>query len=1225
MLEIRNVTKVYHSKNGNSVKALDNISVTFPETGMVFILGKSGSGKSTLLNVIGGLDGYDSGEFVIKGKSSKDFANSDFDAYRNTFIGFIFQEYNILDDFTVGANIGLALELQGKKATNEKISAILEQVEMLDYAKRKPNELSGGQKQRIAIARALVKDPEIIMADEPTGALDSNTGKQIFDTLKELSKTKLVIIVSHDRDFAEQYGDRIIEMKDGNILSDVTKHKVAAKSVSDGLLKMSDSLLRIEKGYQLTLQDLELINAYLREQPAEILVSGDSRINTGVRNTAGISADNTSAVFKDTDEKNDVKVKEYDKKQTKFIRSRLPFKNAFKIGSSSLGHKKFRLVVTILLSLIAFALFGFADTLGAYDKIVATTDSIMDSNVKNASFSLGLKHTYSYPNGERDDYSYFNSAAMNDDDIKSLSDKTGMKFIPVFNGTAGEGWGGGKINISGMMASTDKIGAGTAYTGELYGFTVLTSNDVSSLGFNLTGKMPTEKDEIVITKFMCDEFNLTGFTNIQHNEKISADNLQIDTLGGANSIIGKHFTIQMNGMIQTFKICGVIDTAFDTQRYAEYIPSDNNQQSGDGAEAGMDIMGMMMQLELENTLEYGFHALGYIHSEKLSEMAENMRNYMGGANSVGSYMNGWSLCLRLPSDQNAHAEMMGVVDGMGYIDMGWSQYINRVGTSADIESLKGVEFFDGRTTKTLKENEMLVPDSVINNMSSDSNVTDKVVAALTALYGSEAAQRADGQFDMNTLLTELPKEQYINALTVTDENREILKKKQYQEDTGIWLGDEPLPEGVQYSDEQLLNILKDRYLSGDWYEIPNLKDEWTLRREAVRNFVAAFYGETFNSEYSDSFYETLMYAIFSKGDGYYLSKESFMDITITKYAYDAVYNDKIGYTSDDFFNTVMENMYGGQKPTEDYVISKEEAAGAYSEYIRNRTYDDVLEIYGDKRRADFEKDAMNAFKAFTGFSPISLLEGAYLEHSTWDEDGEKITKLDGYKVVGTFEATNGASELIISDTLYAAYQAYVVESGMSIETVAPHEPGIYAFAIAPMPTDRDTVKKLVEISYDESGDYRFSLQNQVTNTLGSFNEFIEVGAMIFLYIGIGFAVFSALMLMNFISVSISYKRREIGILRAVGARSSDVFKIFFSEAFLIALINCVLSIAATVAATIFFNNLVRGEGLNVTLLHFGIRQVVLMLVISVFVAAVASFLPVWNIARRKPVDAIKTK
>ena len=132
MLEIRNLTKVYRSKTGESVKALDNVSISFPESGMVFILGKSGSGKSTLLNIMGGLDSYDSGEFIIKGKSSKEFAGSDFDAYRNTFIGFIFQEYNVLDDFTVGANIALALELQGKKATSEKINEILSQVDLLN-------------------------------------------------------------------------------------------------------------------------------------------------------------------------------------------------------------------------------------------------------------------------------------------------------------------------------------------------------------------------------------------------------------------------------------------------------------------------------------------------------------------------------------------------------------------------------------------------------------------------------------------------------------------------------------------------------------------------------------------------------------------------------------------------------------------------------------------------------------------------------------------------------------------------------------------------------------------------------------------------------------------------------------------------------------------------------------------------------------------------------------
>ena len=196
MLEIRELTKVYKTKGGAEVRALDGVSVRFEEKGMVFLLGKSGSGKSTLLNLCGGLDSPDSGEIVIKGRSSKDFTQSDFDSYRNTFVGFVFQEYNILNEFSVEDNIALALELQGKNKEKERVKEILRQVEMEDYARRKPNTLSGGQKQRIAIARALVKNPEIIMADEPTGALDSNTGKQVFDTLKKLSENELVIVVS---------------------------------------------------------------------------------------------------------------------------------------------------------------------------------------------------------------------------------------------------------------------------------------------------------------------------------------------------------------------------------------------------------------------------------------------------------------------------------------------------------------------------------------------------------------------------------------------------------------------------------------------------------------------------------------------------------------------------------------------------------------------------------------------------------------------------------------------------------------------------------------------------------------------------------------------------------------------------------------------------------------------------------------------------------------------
>ena len=195
---------------------LKGISFDVKKGDVVCIIGPSGSGKSTLLNLLGGLDRFDDGEIIIKGKSSKDFTQADFDSYRNTYVGFVFQEYNILEEFTVGANIALAMELQGHKSTGSELSRILDEVDLSGYAQRKPNELSGGQKQRVAIARALIKNPEIIMADEPTGALDSKTGKQVFDTLKKLSKTKLVIVVSHDRDFAEQYGDRVIELADAS-------------------------------------------------------------------------------------------------------------------------------------------------------------------------------------------------------------------------------------------------------------------------------------------------------------------------------------------------------------------------------------------------------------------------------------------------------------------------------------------------------------------------------------------------------------------------------------------------------------------------------------------------------------------------------------------------------------------------------------------------------------------------------------------------------------------------------------------------------------------------------------------------------------------------------------------------------------------------------------------------------------------------------------------------
>ena len=260
MLETKNLVKIYKPKKGVPVTALDNVSITFPEKGMVFLLGKSGSGKSTLLNLLGGLDSYNSGEIIIKGVSSKEFKQKHFDSYRNTYVGFIFQEYNVLDEFTVGANIALAIELQNRRAENEEINRILKEVDLEGFGKRRPSELSGGQKQRVAIARALVKNPEIIMADEPTGALDSATGRQVLDTLKKLSEDRLVIVVSHDREFAESYADRIIELADGKIIRDV---EAEVKENEQKGIVFGENSIEIPEEYVLTETDRTAIFEYI--------------------------------------------------------------------------------------------------------------------------------------------------------------------------------------------------------------------------------------------------------------------------------------------------------------------------------------------------------------------------------------------------------------------------------------------------------------------------------------------------------------------------------------------------------------------------------------------------------------------------------------------------------------------------------------------------------------------------------------------------------------------------------------------------------------------------------------------------------------------------------------------------------------------------------------------------------------------------------------------------
>lgn len=228
MLELKDIVKEYLAGE-NKVVALNNVNLAFRESEFVSVLGPSGCGKTTLLNIIGGLDRYTSGDLIIGDKSTKDFKDRDWDTYRNHKIGFVFQSYNLIMHLSVLENVELALSIAGisKKEKRERAIEALKTVGLGDQIKKKPNQLSGGQMQRVAIARAIVNNPEIILADEPTGALDSEISLQVLDILKEISKDKLVIMVTHNTDLAEKYSTRIVNMLDGKIIGDSNPIKKA--------------------------------------------------------------------------------------------------------------------------------------------------------------------------------------------------------------------------------------------------------------------------------------------------------------------------------------------------------------------------------------------------------------------------------------------------------------------------------------------------------------------------------------------------------------------------------------------------------------------------------------------------------------------------------------------------------------------------------------------------------------------------------------------------------------------------------------------------------------------------------------------------------------------------------------------------------------------------------------------------------------------------------------
>lgn len=551
MLEIKNLTKIYNTKGGQSTRALDNVSLSFGEKGMVFLLGKSGSGKSTLLNVSGGLDEPTYGEVIVKGKSSKDFTGSDFDSYRNTFVGFIFQEYNILDEFNVEDNVALALELQGKSKDRQKINDILREVELEAYAKRKPNTLSGGQKQRIAIARALVKDPQIIMADEPTGALDSATGRQVLETLKKLSQTRLVIVVSHDREFAEIYGDRIVELRDGKILSDVSKSQVPPTALNDGVMLIGQDTLTIRKGAGADGGVLRAVESFLAEAEGEVVITRGAGEISSFRKINRISESGACEKFDQTDPEK-TKGRSYSPAEAKFIRSRLPVGKAIRIGASGLKLKPFRLILTIFLSVVAFIMFGLFSTMLTFNVDSVLARSVADSDYTHVRLGKLYRTVRSFANSDWS-YEYDTRVAFTQEEVDAVAARYAGSF--------------GYFTVDSSVANISLNDSASKY----YYLPTFSSAAYLPEGHALrqkitVGEYPAALNEIAISSYTFEVLKNSVIEQItQTNGEYSATGRKI-TVTKAEDIVGEILRLSI-GETSYFKVTGVFDSGTLPSKY----------------------------------------------------------------------------------------------------------------------------------------------------------------------------------------------------------------------------------------------------------------------------------------------------------------------------------------------------------------------------------------------------------------------------------------------------------------------------------------------------------------------------------------------------------------------------------------------------------------------------------------------------------------------------------
>lgn len=523
MLQLKNISKTYRSKNGVTHRALNDVSLSFGETGLVFIVGRSGGGKSTLLNMIAALDRPDRGEILLYGNSFRDFNNSKLDSYRNTYIGVVFQEYNLIPTLTVYQNIALALGLQSNESS-ERVDAAIARAGLEEIKDRKPNEISGGQSQRVAIARAVVKDPKVILADEPTGNLDSKTGREMFDIFKELSKDKLVIIVTHDRDIADELGDRVIEIKDGRVHKDLVRTTELYEPAVD---TVGDRLVRVPKGKHLDDLALEEINDIISKTDRDTYIINEKDIdkvksmNIHVKNAVKLDqTDNSTYYFPYRPEPEE-------NRQLNLIKSKMPGKVGLKLSLSMLKYKKFRLVMTVIMLILALFLAAVVGVFKFYNFDRAAAKTLTSDKYE---YILGAK------SGD-----YIQQTLFSQSDINDLK-KTSSEVYEIYSENI-------TPEFIGASESYKKSDKSFDLFEKFYGIAEIEEKPLYDVPY-VAGEAPKTYTDAVISQiaalFLLDR-------------GVYPD---VSDYGG---LIGKEFKIMENRV----RICGIYETDIDNYEYAK--------------------------------------------------------------------------------------------------------------------------------------------------------------------------------------------------------------------------------------------------------------------------------------------------------------------------------------------------------------------------------------------------------------------------------------------------------------------------------------------------------------------------------------------------------------------------------------------------------------------------------------------------------------------------------